>query len=150
MGQESIRRSMVRARIIDLSKDYDTICAWWKEHGSYAPMQDHLPPTGVMVEEDREPICCGFLYNTDAKICVVEFIICNPDTEKEVRDVALNYLIKRLRDIAIELGYTAIYNSTGIPKMIDRLKDAGFVEADKNQTHMFFFAYETEEGQKDV
>jgi hypothetical protein len=138
----------VRARKVDLSTDYDTIALWWKKHGSYAPMRDHLPPIGIMVEKDREPICVGFLYNTDSKICVIEFIICDPEAEKELRDIALNHLIKTLRDIALELEYTAIYNSTGIKKFIGRLKEQGFKEADKNQTHMFYFAYDTIEDQE--
>lgn len=138
---------MVKARKFDLSKDYDTICKWWKEHGSYAPMREHLPPTGIMVENNEKPVCAGFLYNTDAKICVMEFLISDSKASKEDRDSGLSCLIQILRDLALERGYTAIYNSTGIVKFISRLKEAGFVEADKNQTHMLYFAYETQDGE---
>lgn len=132
-------------RRFDFDKDYDIISAWWREHGSYVPMQQHLPPTGLMVEIENEPASAGFLFNTDAKICVVEFIICNPQLNKQQRNDAINLLIEKLRDVAIKIGYTAIYTSTGIPKFINRFKDAGFIEADKNQTHMFYFDYETKD-----
>lgn len=137
---------MVTVRKFDFTTDYDIISKWWTEHGSYAPMLEHLPPTGIMVEIEDVPACAGFLYNTDAKICVIEFIVCNPQLDKQRRDETLNRLVIVLRDLAIEYGYTAIYNSTGIPKLVGRLKSAGFVEADKNQTHLFYFAYETVEG----
>lgn len=140
---------VITTRLFDKEKDYDILSSWWKKHGSYAPMPDHLPPTGIMVEIEDTPACAGFLYNTDAKICVIEFVICNPQLSKQKRDKTLTRLIAILRDLAIKRGYTAIYNSTGIPKFIGRLKEAGFVEADKNQTHMFFFAYETVE-EKDI
>lgn len=136
------------ARKFDISNDYDTISKWWRAHGSYAPLPEHLPPNGIVVEKENQPVCAGFLYNTDAKICVIEFLVCDPSADKETRNEALDYLIKILRDMSVEMGYTAIYNSTGIPKFISRLKKAGFVEADKNQAHMFYFAYETIEGKE--
>lgn len=136
---------MVEVRKFDLLKDYVTLQKWWNEYGSFAPIPDHLPPTGVIVEIEEKPVCAGFLYNTDAKICVMEFLICDPQINKENRDLGLNRLIEVLRDLAISRGYTAIYSSTGIPKFIGRLKEQGFVEADKNQTHMLYFTYETVE-----
>lgn len=148
MGQEDIEHQLVIPRKFDKEKDYEMLCDWWKVHGSYAPMQCHLPPTGVVTEIDGEPISAGFLFNTDARICVIEFIICNPKVSKEKRDKGLNNLILFLRDLALKIGYNAIYNSTGIPKFIGRLKEAGFIEADKNQTHMFYFDYEAEGNKK--
>lgn len=138
MGQEGIRRSMVRARNIDLSKDYDTICAWWTAHGSFPPKPEHLAPIGVMVEIDRKPVCAGFLYNTDSKICVFEFVVSNPEASKKDRDECLRHLIDRIKGLAKELGYTLIYTSVNIEAYISKLKDAGFIEADKNQVHMFY------------
>jgi len=129
---------MIEARKFDLSKDYGTICSWWQKHDSYAPMPDHLPPTGIIVENAKSPICAGFLYNTDSKICVFEFVVSNPEVSKEDRDKCLKLLIETIQEIAKELEYTLIYTSINIEAYIKKLKSAGFIEVDKNQTHMFF------------
>ena len=129
---------MVRARKFDLSKDYDILEKWWRGHGSFPPEPEHLAPMGIVVEVDQKPICAGFLYNTDSKICVFEFVVSDPDASKEDRCNSLNLLIDRIQRLARELEYSLIYTSINIEAYIRKLKDAGFVEADKNQTHMFY------------
>ena len=142
MGQADTGRELV-AKPFDKTRDYDMLCKWWEGHGSYAPQVQQLPSTGIIVESDK-PLCAGFLYNTDSTICVMEFYVCDPLLEKEERDKGLEYLIHLLKGIAINRGYEVIYTSTGIQKFIGRLKEKGFEEADKNQTHMFYFNYETQ------
>lgn len=129
---------MVRARKIDLSRDYDTLTRWWKAYDSYPPKLEHLSPIGVGVEVEGKLVCAGFLYNTDSKICVFEFVVSDPDASKKDRHDALNHLIKRIKDLAIELEYTLIYTSVNIEAYIKKLTKAGFIEVDTNQTHLFY------------
>jgi len=138
MGQESIERIMVRARKFDLSKDYDILVSWWRAHDSFPPNREHLSPIGIVVEVEGKPVCAGFLYNTDSKICVFEFVVSNPEATKDDRHKSLNYLIKTVQSLAKELKYTLIYTSVNIESYIKKLKNAGFIEADRNQTHMFY------------
>ena len=91
-----------------------------------------------MVEVKGKPVCAGFLYNTDSKICVFEFVVSNPKATKKDRIIALNQLIKSVQDIAKQRKYSLIYTSINIEAYIRKLKDAGFVEIDRNQTHMFY------------
>lgn len=128
---------MVEARSFDLSTDYDIISGWWGQHGSFAPKPEHLSPTGIMVSVDEDPVCAGFLYNTDSKICVFEFVVSNPKSPKKDRNAALEHLIDMIKLIAKDRGYSLIYTSINIQAYIKKLTNAGFLEADKNQTHLF-------------
>ncbi len=125
-------------KYFDFNNDYDILFSWWQEHGSFPPKREHLSQTGIIITSDNKPVCCGFLYKTDSKICVFEFVISDPKAEKEVRNAALNLLIKETKNWARENNYSLIYTSVNIPSYIKKLIDNGFTEMDKNQTHLFY------------
>lgn len=129
---------MVEARKFDFNKDYDILQTWWNEHGLYPPKPEHLSNTGIIIEVEEKPACAGFLYHTDSKICVFEFVVSNPKIEKFQRERALKKLIEAVKNIAKKWDYHLIYTSINKEAYIKKLKDADFIEVDKNQTHMFF------------
>lgn len=135
MGQALTRYKLV-TRSFDLTKDYAIIQQWWTAHGSFAPKPEHLSSTGIIIEADI-PLCAGWLYNTDSKICVFEFVVSNPNVEKHLRDAALTLLIEEIKKLASNRGYELIYSSVKGMKYINRLQAAGFVVADEGQTHCF-------------
>lgn len=124
-------------RPFELCRDYDMLQEWWLAHASYPPRPEHLSTTGIIVEADNRPVCAGWLYKTDSKICVFEFVVCDPFAEKETRDAALTLLIETIKNIASENGDSLIYTSVGSQKYINRLTSSGFIIADKGQTHCF-------------
>lgn len=138
MGPENSGYRLV-TRPFELAKDYAIIEAWWKLHGSFAPRPQHLSSTGIIIEADS-PLCAGWLYNTDSKICVFEFVVSNPNVSKDLRDAALTLLIEEIKKIASHRGYELIYSSVRGLKYIARLQAAGFVVADEGQTHCFYGA----------
>lgn len=129
---------MVISRTFDLSKDYDILSKWWSAHGSFPPKPEHLSHTGIVVEVEKKPVCAGFLYDTDSKICVFEFVVSDPSAKKQIRCDALNLLIETIKDIAEAREYSLIYTSVKIEAYIKKLKEAGFIVADRNQTHVFY------------
>lgn len=135
MGSKNSECRLV-TRAFDLSKDYGIIQEWWKQHGSFAPKPEHLSSTGLLIEAD-DPLCAGWLYNTDSKICVFEFVVSNPNVNKDLRDAALTLLIEEIKKLACQRGYELIYSSVKGIKYISRLQAAGFVIADEDQTHCF-------------
>ena len=135
MGQTDVKRGLV-TRSFDFDKDYGIIKEWWKLHGSFAPKPQHLSATGLIIEADI-PLCAGWLYNTDSKICVFEFVVSNPNADKHSRDAALTLLIEEIKKLASNRGYELIYSSVKGMKYINRLQAAGFIVADEDQTHMF-------------
>lgn len=128
----------ITSRAFDFNKDYVTIQVWWNKFSSFAPRREHLPQNGIIVEIDDTPACAGFLYKTDSKICVFEFVVSNPFIDKYSRDVALGRLIDNAKNWAETNDFSLIYSSIGIPKFISRLEEKGFMEADTGQTHMFY------------
>ena len=125
------------SRYFDFEKDYAMMAAWWESHGSLPMRREHLSPTGILIEVDSAPVSIGFLYRTDSKICVFEWVVCDPDASKEARDLALNTLISEVIDHCKRGGFNLIYTSIGIPKYISRLKEQGFTPTATGQVHMF-------------
>jgi hypothetical protein len=124
-------------RLFNFDRDYGIIKAWWELHGSSVPKREHLPTTGIVIEVSGKPVSAGFLYRTDSRICVFEFVVVDPEASREDRDIALDLLIEAAMYWAKQEGYTLIYNSSGIQRFIARLEGKGFIKADTGQTHMF-------------
>lgn len=137
MGQENFKYKLVK-RSFDFSKHYAIIQQWWKEYKSFAPLQEHLSQNGFIIYLEEKPICAGFVYKTDSKICWFEQQISNPDTDKEVRDAALSLLIDTAIDWASSENFSLIFTSTNSAKFQSRLEKTGFVVVDNNQTHLFY------------
>lgn len=112
--------------------DYYTLVEWWSQHSWKAPSINMLPKTGFIVEN----ICAGFLYKTDSEIAWLEFIISNPVSDKEERSQALDLVINSLVEEAKLSGFKAIFTSVEHKKLIERYKEHGFVESDKDMTNM--------------
>jgi len=125
-------------RLFQVENDYDMVKEWWKKYGSDMLLKEFLPQTGIIIEVDKIPSACGFLYKTDSKICVFEFFIANPDVTKEVRNKALDALVYTAVEWARLNNFGMIYTSTGIKGFGNRLTDKGFIKADENQTHYFY------------
>ena len=125
-------------RGFNLITDYDMLTKWWNAHGSKPPKPEHLSSTGIIEEVNDKPVAAGFVYKTDSKICVFEFVVCDPKAEKEERDIALNNLIKSVIIWTKSNNYSLIYNSVKHKKYISRLEEQGFIKVDENQTHLFY------------
>ena len=125
-------------RRFNFEKDYDTVKAWWKAHGADIPKPEYLSETGLIIDVDKNPVAAGFLYRTDSAFCLFKWFVVNPEASREARDKALNYLVKSAVEWCKQAGYRAIYSSTNVRKMINRFEDAGFVQADRRVTHMFY------------
>ena len=72
--------------------DYFTVASWWSKQKWPVIPSDHLPEHGFIVDG----IAAGFLYKTDSKFALLEFVIANPDTSKEDRSKALDLVIDSL------------------------------------------------------
>lgn len=129
---------MVEARLFDFDKDYGMIQEWWTHHKSFAPQPKHLSKTGIVVEVDKEPVCAAWVYKTDSAFAIFEFVICDPEKDKQTRDKALSKLIQTAKQWTYDNGFEIIYSSIGISSYIKRLLNEGFVVADKHQTHVFY------------
>ena len=58
------------------SKDLKTLNKWWDAWPEWqAPAKDFLPETALIVEKNNQPVMCGFLYLTNSKAVLLEWIV---------------------------------------------------------------------------
>jgi hypothetical protein len=116
------------------SKDYPTAVKWWQARAWPPVPEIALPATGVIVED----YCVGFIYKSDSAISWVEWIVSNPDTDKNERDTAMNLLIDNLITKAKSMGAQIVFTSTSAANehLVKRFHDNGFKTTDINVTHL--------------
>jgi hypothetical protein len=94
--------------------DWDTLVSWWDKWPEWtAPPKDFLPDNGkggFMVENNDTPIVAGFLYKTNSKGVLLEWIISNPNYKEEDRQVAIELLINGAENVSKELGYKYMFS----------------------------------------
>lgn len=122
-------------------EDYDNILkGWWKQWRWTAPSRDMLPQNGtggILVSNNGEDICAGFVYFTNSKTAWIEYIVSNPNYKnREDRKNALNMLINVLSIYVEQEGYKYIYTSLKNKHLIDRYEECGFLSGDKNCQEM--------------
>ena len=114
--------------------DYETLCSWWSVHNFVAPPKSILPGTGYICDE----IAAGYLYLTNSSICWMEWVVCDPDSEKAKRSAAINGLIDHICKQARFVGGIIVYTSTNNFAFAHRIKKLGFRDAqDEKKTNNY-------------
>lgn len=121
--------------------DYeDILIGWWEAWDWEAPVRDFLPEDGtggIMVSDDDEPVCAGFLYATNSKACWVDWIISSRTyRRKPERGQALRMLIESLTNIGKEAGYKYAYALIKHPSLIKVYQDEGYIKGDSYTSEM--------------
>lgn len=120
--------------------DYDTLLTgWWKEWGWQSPEKDFLPDEGkggIIVLDEEEPICAGFVYTTNSKVAWVDWIISSPTYRKEGRKEAIKLLVNTLTNICKNTGHKYCYALIKHPSLIDAYVDLGYVKGDGYTSEM--------------
>lgn len=114
------------------AKDYAAVSAWWTAHKWPAIPQDCLPKTGFIVDG----LAAGFLYRSDSSICWLEWIIGNPQSDKLLRNEALDQVIAALICEAQRLGARMIFTSVVHPRLIERYQKHGFIVSESGMTNL--------------
>lgn len=112
--------------------DYALISTWWLQHGWSPVSFEMLPKIGFIVND----ICAGFLYINDSKLCHLEWIVSDPDSNKQERSESLSILLNVLENTAKELGCSAIFTTTKHENLIKRYENNGYVTTDVEMTHL--------------
>jgi hypothetical protein len=119
-------------RLIDLEKDYKTLCEWWSGHEGWPAIPEvFLPKVGLIVDG----LCAGFLYQTDSGFAWLEWVVGNPQADKEARSEALDLLVKELLRVAKELGFQAVFSAIKHPGLLERYEKFGFNVTDRGMNH---------------
>ncbi|MCK5016133.1 MAG: hypothetical protein KAS32_03595 [Candidatus Peribacteraceae bacterium] len=114
-------------------EDYPTLVKWWAGHPGWLPVEENLLSTcGFIVDE----VCAGFLYFTNSKAAILEWIISDPTATKERRSKGLDLLIDEATYVAKTEGYAVIWTWAEHPKLKSRLLNHMFVNAGDCTTYL--------------
>lgn len=117
-------------------KDWKTLVTWWKEWDfEKIPNKDFLPDngeSGLIVEHDNKPIVSTFMYTTNSKVVIFEWPLSDKKCDKKLKEEAIKLLILGVENVAKAHGFKYLQFFGNNKKYISKLKNLGFIEADKN------------------
>ena len=94
--------------------DWDTLVSWWDAWPDWVALpRDFLPDNGkggFMVEKNNIPIVAGFLYTTNSKVVLLEWIISNPEYKEIDRQDAIELLINGAENVSKASGYKYMFS----------------------------------------
>ena len=109
-------------------KDWDILVSWWSNWPKWqAPVKDFLPENGkggLIVEKDNKPIVAGFIYLTNSKTALLEWIVSNPKYREADRKQAIELLITGAENLVKSLEYKylfAVMQHKGLIKTHEKL-----------------------------
>lgn len=120
-------------------EDYENILVgWWRDWKWQPPLRDFLPDNGkggIMILDGDAPICAGFIYLTNSKVCWVDWIISDRMyTNKGARKEAIRLLVGSLTNIAKSSGAKYVYALIKNESLIKTYEEIGYVKGD-SYTH---------------
>ena len=117
--------------------DYEILAKWWKAW-KWPPIEkDFLPENGTggfVIEKEGKMIVAGFVYITNSKAVLLEWIISNPEYREDDRGVAITCLINNIEAIIKDWGYKYIFSIGRTKALIDKHKELGW-HVDSKPSH---------------
>lgn len=113
-------------------ENHSILASWWVGHGWNPVPQDHLPEIGFISWKNTTPIAAGFLYKTDSKFGVMEWLLADIKSDTADRDQALDLVLQALFNAAKENNIKSIYTTTNHKRLIERYKANGCIPCDEN------------------
>lgn len=114
--------------------DYETLEKWWKAWKWPPVEKEFLPDNGTggfVVEKNGTMIVAGFVYVTNSKAVLLEWIISNPEYREDDRDMAITCLISTVEKIIKGWGYKYIFTIGRTKALINKHKKLGWHVDDK-------------------
>lgn len=125
----------MESRILNLN-DYETLTKWWKWWRFPVVDRELLPNNGLggfMVEEDGVEIVAGFLYFTNSKFALCEYVVSNPKVkDRNLREKAIVFLINEITKEAKLNGVKCLFTSLKNSNLEDKYLKAGYSLGTKN------------------
>lgn len=110
---------------------------WWHSKHALDFNLDLLSETGVLAYVEDVAIAAAFLYLTNSKVAWIGWPVSDPESSKELRDVALNEIFENLHQTARDYDYTLIWTVSGIPALQKRYEELGYLLGDENVNQYF-------------
>jgi len=118
--------------------DWVALKSWWDAWPDWqAPAKEYLPDDGrggFMVEKGDTLIVAGFLYLTNSKGVLLEWIVSNPEYREDDRKQALELLINGAENVSKDLGYKYMFSIGRNKNLMDTHEKLGW-NVDKKPSH---------------
>lgn len=122
---------MIQIKQFKIDEHYEILEGWWKKQ-DFTPISiPSLSQTGLIAYKDNQPLASGFLYDTDSAWALIEWIVGNPDSNKDDRREAVGQVIEGLIVFAELKGKKLIHTITKHENLMKTYVDHGFIKADQ-------------------
>ena len=119
-------------------EDWVILTEWWSAWSEWVtPSKEFLPDNGkggLMVEKNGEPVIAGFLYLTNSKAVLLEWIISDPEYRDKDRKNALELLITGAENVCKDLGYKYMFSIGRNKQLIETHEKLGW-QVDKKPSY---------------
>lgn len=114
--------------------DYVTISEWWKAWKWPVLPKTFLPDTGFIVEKNNIGIVSGYVYMTNSKAALLEWIVSNPEYRESDRKDAITLLIQAVERVLKDQGVKHIFTIGRNKSLIKKHKELGW-DVDENPSY---------------
>jgi len=115
--------------------DWDTLCEWWDAWPEWVnPPKDFLPDNGtggLMVYKQNTLIAAGFIYYTNSKAALFEWVISNPKYREADRKQAIELLINAAEKVCKTNGVNYMFTIGRTKPLIETHRKLNWVVDDK-------------------
>lgn len=115
-------------------EQYSILEEWWKGHGWHPVAPDLLPRTGFIVWQGLQPLVAGFMYMTDSRFAIMDWVLSAPKSDRIERGKALDLLLDSLIQAARDNDKNTIFTTSKHKRLIERYKAKGFIVGDEQMT----------------
>lgn len=116
------------------SQHYGLMQKWFEQRKYPCAPLKLLPPIGLVVGFNDQPMVMGFLIRTDANTAIVAHLISDPDADKALRGESVDIVIQTLCEYAKSLGFLVVNAATNLQYLLKRYERLGWLKADENLT----------------
>jgi len=103
----------MQSRKWDRDKDYDTLVKWWADWEFGKVPKECLPPEGIIIEDNGEPLCAGGLYiGEGTQFGFMEWIVTDKQADSRKVHTALKLCIDSIMKLAKERELKLVYTAT--------------------------------------
>ncbi len=121
-------------RPYDKNADFATVEQWQIDHKTVPIPAFIMPPTGLIVFDDEEDICAGFIAFSDNNTATLFRMVTNPLTSKQKKTEAYGIIMKATLELILEKGFHYVTLASGHPGIIKRFVAEGFSISEANVT----------------
>ena len=103
----------MQSRKWDRDKDYDTLVKWWADWEFGKVPKECLPPEGIIIEDNGEPLCAGGLYiGEGTQFGFMEWIVTDKQVDNRKVHTALKLCIDSIMKLAKDRELKLVYTAT--------------------------------------